>query len=78
MESKTKKPFHWKDYEDLARTYNLLEKGRSMEAGEVSNITDFKRTISRRGVVLNKDFKAYTKKGRTYLKRLSHTVMREM
>lgn len=77
MDSNTKKPFHWRDYEALARKYNMLEKGRAMEAVSVTNITDFKRILSRRGVVPNTDFQAYTKKGRTYLKRLSDTVMKE-
>lgn len=77
MQSEKKRTRINRDYKAIAARYNLLEKGRSMDAGAVTNITEFKRTLSNYGLEYGKDFRAHSKRGRAYVKRLSNAFMQE-
>lgn len=63
------------DYVKLAEYYNALEVGGAVEMDAVYNITLFKQALERRGVVETTDFTAFTKHGKTLVKRLTQADM---
>lgn len=64
------------DYNKLADYYNSAEIGGAVQMDEpVYNITLFKKAISRRGLVLDVDYTAFNKDGKTLVKRLSQALM---
>lgn len=63
------------DYLSMARSYNLLEKGKLIRLPKVSNVTQVKRAISRRGVEEGTDFMAFNRGKFFYLRRVSEKKM---
>jgi hypothetical protein len=63
------------DYNKLADFYNSAEIEGAVETDEVYNITLFKKRLQNRGLVLDVDFTAFNKDGKTFVKRLSEALM---
>lgn len=47
------------DYDKIAERYNSAQPGRGIEIPKVSNITNFKKALERRGLKEGEDFKAW-------------------
>lgn len=76
------------DYNEIADWYNLKTPvGGALKRERVYNITLFKNALARRGLVVNKDFRAVTKttlnekteqeETHTYIVKLTSTPMRK-
>lgn len=63
------------DYAKLADLYNSSIVGGGVELENISNITLFRKRLENRGVASEVDFEAFTKDGKTVVKRLSETQM---
>ena len=63
------------DYPLLAVYYNLCELGDAVELDKVSNVALFKKSLGRLGITSDVDFHAFTKDGKTYVKRLTPVRM---
>lgn len=64
------------DYSLLADYYNRCGIGDAVELDDkVSNVTLFKKTLSKRNIVPDVDFQAYIKDEKTYVKRLTMAKM---
>ncbi len=63
------------DYAKLADLYNSSVIGGGVELENISNITLFRKRLEARGITSGTDFEAFTKDGKTVVKRLSETKM---
>ena len=64
------------DYNLLADYYNRCGVGDAVEMDQVKNVSLFKKALSNfRGLVLDVDFQAFNKDGKTYVKRLTMARM---
>lgn len=63
------------DYAKLADYYNQNEIGEAVSMDQVYNISIFKESLERRGLVRDQDFVAYTTGGKTFVKRLTSVPM---
>lgn len=73
-----KQPSKLFDYAELARLYNQAELGASVKLDERAyNITLFRKSVARRGVTPNEDFKVFNSGGDTYVQRLTIRTMTE-
>lgn len=66
------------DYTLIATRYNQLEPGRVMDLDKVSNVTNFKQALQRRGIKAGEDFALSQPKRseRLLIRRLSERRMR--
>ncbi len=71
------KPLNAIDYAEVAKSYNRIQPLQALRMGQVYNISLFKAALVRRGVTHGTDFKAFNKKGHTYVQRVSEKNMRE-
>lgn len=63
------------DYKMLAKLYNNMAVGDCVEMEPVYNITLFKGYLEARKVHENVDFEAWTKDGKTFVKKLTQAHM---
>lgn len=75
MEAQKKRPHARTDFNKLASDYNLLEVGRTLKTPRVSNVTDIKRALGRRGIEDGKDYDARNRGKFFYLRKLSDKPM---
>jgi len=69
------RPLERTDFYRLARDYNLLEKGHTLKTYRVTNVTQTKRALERRGIKEGEDFQAYNQGKFFFLRKLSNTSM---
>lgn len=62
------------DYDELASAYNLQQVGGTLRIGKVTNVTNFKKALHRRGLSPG-DYEAYQRGRHCFLKRLSEKTM---
>jgi len=75
MENTPKRPNARTDFYQLASDYNLLASGRTLKMPRVSNVTNMKRALERRGIKEREDFDAYNQGKFFFLRKLSEKPM---
>lgn len=63
------------NYADVAVSYNSLELGEAVRLKRVTNITNFKKALERRGIKENTDFKAFHRGKHCVLRRFTRKKM---
>lgn len=71
----TPRPLARLDYVGLASSYNELKVGEALKLEGLTNITNFKRAVDRRGIKEGEDYRAWQRKGVAFMQRLSPKPM---
>lgn len=74
VEQKTRPPARV-DFNKLASDYNLMEVGRTLKIPRVSNVTNIKEALGRRGIESEADYDARNRGKFFYLRKLSGKPM---